>query len=282
LGSCCIQKAQEGCEKRMKLGYLLLSISFLALAASLIGAYHVDPAKVAEGGCNCLVNTPADKTCFCIDPGGCHFYCTAPGVGGNLNTLPSLLDIENVNDATLPASKNLQELEKMREAGTLDPNLEAILESYYEEIIEKNPDDFWAKWDYAQLKKSQGKYGDSESLYRDAAANLDPQTRAIVIENVKDELQDKWNKELKAKTGIDPGENTVYTPSPLSKFFTEVENTFDNIVNSHSSQGSTKDSEKLTWKGWLSKNAGICSNNANCNTCGTEQGNCVANTLIHG
>ena len=48
---------------------------------------------------------------------------------------------------------------------------EPTLEAKYQAILDKDPNNFWANWDMAQLKKSQGKYDDFSTYFDTAVSN---------------------------------------------------------------------------------------------------------------
>jgi hypothetical protein len=64
-------------------------------------------------------------------------------------------------------------------------------ESRYKEILAKDPKNFWANWDLAELKKKQGKYGEFFQYFDQATTNEDiyPKTR----EKLKDEVLKRFN-----------------------------------------------------------------------------------------
>lgn len=83
------------------------------------------------------------------------------------------------------AEQQRQELADIRS----NPDI-ANKERRYKEILEKDPKNFWANWDMAELKKSQGNYGEFFKYFDRAAGNEN------ILQGTREKLKEEAAKQL--------------------------------------------------------------------------------------
>ena len=257
--------------KNMLLVFSLFII--LTLFTSLVMAYHTPPGyKITS----CVECPPTgSQGCACIDVAGCHYSCP----GGTLIPVPNQKGLQ-LDQALASANQNLAFTKKLREGRALSPEeadkvieMENQLIEQYEKILAVDPDNFWANWDYADLKQRNGDHGGADKLYYNAIDTLEPKTRSEVLKNFQKSKIEKLDPE-----SLKPKESSL---------FSNIRNTIDDAVENRrkTHPKADKDAEKLTLLGKLAKKAGICEDPKICNACVTGAravGGCVVDTLVMG
>lgn len=75
-------------------------------------------------------------------------------------------------------NQNIDQIEK----------LQSKVESSYRKMLNKDPNNFWANWDLAELEKSKGNYKAYIDYFDRAASTLDPNTNNILKKKVANDL----------------------------------------------------------------------------------------------
>lgn len=97
-----------------------------------------------------------------------------------------LLSIENIDNEESPMLKKLNE-KRNQNINKID-SLQPKVESSYRKILNKDPDNFWANWDMAELEKSKGNYKAYFDHFDRAASTLDTNTNNVMKKKVANDL----------------------------------------------------------------------------------------------
>lgn len=113
-------------------------------------------------------------------------------------------------------------------------------ESIYNEILANDPDNFWANWDMAELKKKQGNYEEFSEYFNAAVSNEN------IFEETREELKEVELERLHLS------DFPTATTSPLLRIEQdELENWNGGLIhNVYYPKEEAEDTKKWSWKFW--------------------------------
>src|SRR3989338_1313384 len=110
----------------------------------------------------------------------------------DLNEGSALRSLMNIHQQEIDFKRNSEFADSVKELEELIKDeknklnqLESKIEAEYKVILDKDPSNFWANWDVAELKKQQGKYDEYFAYFDRDASNKN------IFENTKNELKKK-------------------------------------------------------------------------------------------
>lgn len=169
-------------------------VTFTVDCSSFGGAYRWD-YRDSQQSCSGSTSLRGTRT----DGAGCPEKSLRTEVNENrieLNKLFALRQEEKAlesqawalrkEDETSPTLKKLNE-KLNRNIGQIE-ELQPKVEGKYRKMLNKDPNNFWANWDMAELEKNKGNYKAYFDYFDRAASTLDPNTNSIVKKKVADDL----------------------------------------------------------------------------------------------